>query len=86
MFQPQTYALDVGVAIRVNLVASDPDSAFKPEFSRLNYTIVSTNDTNGVFGLDAASGVFSAPPLNLEVDPTKNAYYFLVRARAPVYM
>ena len=78
VFHPQVYALDVGASIRVNLIASDPDSSFKPEFSRLNYTIVTTNDTSGYFLLDPVSGVFSAPPLNLDLDPTKNAFYFLV--------
>ena len=74
----QSYALDVATPIRVSLVAFDPDSSFKPQFSKLNFSIVATNDTNGYFFLDPATGVFTGPPLNLDLDATKNAFFFQV--------
>jgi hypothetical protein len=78
----QSYALDVATPVRVSLAAFDPDSGFKPEFSRLNFSVLESNDTNGYFRLDPVSGVFTGPPLNLDLDPTKNAFYFKVLSRA----
>lgn len=74
----QSYALDVATPIRVSLVAFDPDSSFKPQFSKLNFSVITTNDTNGYFFLDPATGVFTGPPLNLDLDATKNAFFFQV--------
>jgi hypothetical protein len=74
----QSYALDVATPIRVSLAAFDPDSGFKPQFSKLNFSVLESNDTNGYFLLDPVSGVFTGPPLNLDLDPTKNAFYFKV--------
>ena len=78
----QSFALDVGVPLRVSLVARDPDSAMKPLFSTLAYEVLSTNDTNQRFTLQRATGVFTSSALNLDAggDATLNAFYFLVSA------
>ncbi len=62
------------------MVALDPDSLQKPQFSRLAYEVVQTNDTRQHFSLNRTSGVFTAPALSLDTggDVTMNAFYFLV--------
>ncbi len=52
--------MDDGIPIRVSIVAADPDGADKPEWSKLNYTIASSNDTAGLFTLDTQTGVLTA--------------------------
>ncbi len=76
----QNYALDVAVPVRVVLVARDPDSQLKPQFSRMTFTILATNDTQSYFQLDTATGVMTGPALSIDTDMTMNAWYFLVRA------
>ena len=82
----QSYALDVATPIRVSIAAFDPDSGFKPQFSKLNYSVLQSNDTNGYFLLDPVSGVFTGPPLNLDLDSTKNAFYFQVKGLAALLL
>ncbi len=62
--------MDDGIPIRVTIEATDPDASEKPQFSRLNYTIVSSNDTSNRFSLDSVTGMLTAAsmiynPLNV---------------------
>jgi hypothetical protein len=60
-FSPmQRFAVDDGIPIRVSVVASDPDDVNKPEWSKLNYTIASSNDTARLFSLDTQTGTLTA--------------------------
>ena len=75
----QSYALDVAVPVRVTLVARDPDSQLKPQFSRMSFVVTATNDTAGNFSLDANTGVITGPARSIDSDSSQNAWFFQVR-------